>query len=140
MRREIGTFLALVALVFGASRIARAAQPRRLTGEFAWDTRDKSGDLEAVFTPTGEHRWDVAFHFSFRNESHVYSGTAEGDLGQGQLKGTVYNEPKSRTFTFKGAFADGTFSGTHAEIEDGAEHATGTLTLREPVAVPTPAS
>jgi hypothetical protein len=129
------TLAALIVLAFCAGD-SQAGESRRLKGGFAWNQRDKTGDLEAVFTPTGDKKWDVAFHFTFRDEKHVYSGTAEGGLAEGELKGTVLNEQKSRTFMFKGAFADGGFQGTHAEIEDGQDHPTGTLTLRESAAEP----
>jgi hypothetical protein len=42
----------------------------------------------------------------------------------------VQNEGKGRTFTFTGSFTDGTFSGTHAEVENGKPFDTGTLTLK----------
>lgn len=133
-----GTFVAATLLALGATCLTLAADPRRLAGSYVWDQRGKSGDLEALFTATGEKQWDVAFHFTFKDEDHVYSGTAEGSLTDGEMKGRVLNEQKSRAFTFKGSFADGAFSGTHAEEEDGGELQTGTLTLRE-VAAASPA-
>jgi hypothetical protein len=114
---------------------ASASEARRLKGDWVW-SNGGTGDLEAVFTPTGEHKWDVAFHFNFRDEDHTYSGTAEGDLGGGELKGRVQNEGKSRTWVFKGKFEGGKFSGTHAELRDDKEQTTGTLTLREPAVTP----
>ncbi len=130
------TFVAAILLSLGASSLIQAAEPRRLKGAYVWDPRGKSGDLEALFTATGEKQWDVAFHFTFKDEDQVYSGTAEGSLTDGAMKGRVLNEQESRAFTFKGSFADGAFSGTHAEEEDGGERATGTLTLREVAAAP----
>jgi hypothetical protein len=65
----------------------------------------------------------------FRGENHTYSGTAEGSLAEGALSGTVQNEKKERTWTFSGSFEAGAFRGTHAEIVDGKEQPTGTLTL-----------
>lgn len=108
-----------------------AAGARTLNGHFVWTSRDNKGDLEAVFTPTGEATWDVDFHFSFRGKPHKYSGTAEGSIGEGELKGTVQNENRQRSFTFSGAFDGGTFSGTHAETTGDEEVSTGTLTLSE---------
>ena len=100
-----------------------------LTGEFFWSGGGASGDLEAVFTSTGEQAWNVSFHFQFRGRPHVYRGTAEGSLSQGELQGKVKNENKGRTFLFSGTVKDGKFRGTHAETEGGREQKTGTLTL-----------
>ncbi len=118
-------------LLLGAVGGIVAQDSRTLTGEFVWTDRDRSGDLEAIFTATGEETWDVSFHFTFRETPHTYSGTAEGSLTGGDLKGTVLNEDKKRTFTFSGSFKDGTFHGTHAEVGSEKSHATGTLTLTE---------
>jgi len=107
------------------------AETRTLTGAYEWSARGSSGDLEAVFTPTGENTWDVSFHFEFRGEAHTYSGTAEGALGDGSLSGTVLNEKKKRTFSFTGEFAEGEFSGTHSERHGTSDVDTGTLTLKE---------
>ena len=43
-----------------------------LNGHFVWNNRGTKGDLEAVFSATGEGQWDVAFHFSFRGKPHVH--------------------------------------------------------------------
>ena len=40
------------------------------------------------------------------------------------------NDEKNRTFSFSGAFTDGEFRGTHAEVGDDGEHTMGTLTLK----------
>ncbi len=106
-----------------------APDTQTLTGEFFWSGGGASGDLEAVFTSTGEQTWDVSFHFQFRGRPHVYTGTAGGSLSQGELQGKVKNENKGRTFLFSGTVKDGKFRGTHAETEGGREQKTGTLTL-----------
>jgi len=131
MKNTVLLILVGLCLLLGAFGGAVAEGARTLTGEFVWTDRDRSGDLEAIFTATGEGTWDVAFHFTFRDTPHVYSGTAEGSLSGGDLKGTVLNEDKKRTFTFSGSFKDGAFHGTHAEVEGERTHATGTLTLKE---------
>ena len=100
-----------------------------MKGEFLWSRRDTAGELEAIFTPTGDGTWDVAFHFTFRERPHVYAGTAKGRLSEGELEGTVQNESKERTFTFRGTVRDGKFEGQHAEIAGGEEQETGTLSL-----------
>ena len=119
----------IVGAILLAVGAAAAEESRTLTGEFVWNRRGNRGDLEAVFTATGQGTWDVTFRFSFRGASHVYQGTAEGSLSEGDLSGKVLNESKRRTFTFTGAFKDGEFRGTHAEIEGQRKIETGTLTL-----------
>ena len=110
---------------------AAAAAERKLSGQYVWSHADQSGDLEARFTPLEAGKWNVAFHFTFKGDPHVYAGTAEGSLGAGELSGKVFNEKKNRTFTFRGRFEEGTFNGTHAEVAEGKETAMGTLTLKE---------
>ena len=119
-----------VTMILLLSAVAVADEARTLHGSYVWDARGDSGDLRAEFKPLGENAWEVAFHFEFRGEKHVYSGMAEGTLADGALKGTVRNESKKRTFTFEGTVADGEFSGTHAETTEGRERDTGTLTLK----------
>jgi len=109
-----------------------ARDPRTYKGTFTWTQRDATGDLEAIFTPTGDATWDVAFHFNFRDKPHVYAGTATGRLSDGALEGTVQNESLERTFRFHGTVEDGKFEGQHAEIDGGEEQETGTLTLAIP--------
>jgi hypothetical protein len=101
-----------------------------LNGTFVWEHGNSTGDLEAVFAPTGEDSWDVSFHFTFRSKPHTYSGSATGSLTAGALSGTVLNESEKRTFAFEGAFEDGVFNGTHAEVSAEQAMSTGTLTLR----------
>jgi hypothetical protein len=109
---------------------AHGDEARTLKGEYVWTKGGESGDLQAVFTPTGQDSWDVAFHFTFKGDPHVYSGSAQGPLSAGDLAGKVQNENKRRTFTFEGRVENGVFKGTHSEVEDGKETDTGTLTLR----------
>ena len=107
---------------------AGAADKRTLEGEFVWN-QGGEGRLKAVFTAVGKEKWKVDFHFNFRNRSHTYSGTAEGSLNEGELKGKVKNESRQRTFTFAGEFEDGRFRGRHQETNSGRARQTGTLTL-----------
>ena len=130
MKRVSLLFALLPALVVVPAASLHAEDTQTLKGEYVWSNRDRGGDVEAVFTPAGKKKWDVSFYFNFRDQDHVYSGTAEGSLSKGKLSGTVKNESKKRTFTFTGEFKDGAFSGTHSEIGDGREQATGTLTLQ----------
>ncbi|MCP3957130.1 MAG: hypothetical protein GY719_04700 [bacterium] len=123
--------LAVVILLPPPGGDASAADKRVLKGEYVWN-QGGDGDLEAVFTGTGEDRWDVAFHFEFRGRSHTYKGTAKGSLQDGALEGRVRNENKRRTWTFEGEFENGRFRGKHAEIYGNREQRTGTLTLSGP--------
>jgi hypothetical protein len=125
--KRIGLVCAL--LLWGAlSGTGAADDETRLKGRFDWNGH-ASGDLEAVFTPTGDGTWDVAFHFTHSDTPHVYSGTAEGSLSAGALRGKVFNEDRKRSFTFEGEFKEGRFAGTHAETTGGGVKDTGSLTL-----------
>ncbi len=127
--RLVTTFIVAMSVAV-LTGLAGAAEEKTLKGSFLWTDSGKAGDLEAIFTPTGEGTWDVAFHFKWSGEQHVYSGKAEGSLSAGALKGKVQNEGKNRTFTFAGSFNEGQFKGTHAELNGDKEHETGTLKLK----------
>ena len=129
MKRTTGILVAIMLAVAIGVAGAGGEELRTLTGEFEWNHRSNRGDLEAVFTATGQGTWDVTFQFIFRGSPHVYEGTAEGSLSEGELRGQVLNESKKRTFTFTGEFQNGEFRGTHAEIEGQQVVQTGTLTL-----------
>jgi hypothetical protein len=130
MKRMAWLLVASAAIVVAWLGLARAANERTLTGTYVWNDGAR-GDLAADFTATGENRWNVDFRFEFDGQDHVYSGTAEGSLDGGPLKGAVKNESGKRTFEFEGSFRDdGEFRGTHAETTKGRRAQTGTLTLR----------
>ena len=104
-----------------------------LTGEFLWKHMNHTGDLDAVFSKTGDDAWGVEFRFVWEGELHVFSGTAEGSLTDGELRGNVVTENPQRpqTFFFAGRFERGRFTGTHKALQpSGGTHPTGTLTLR----------
>ena len=124
--------VAVFALAIGGSF---AGDEVTLEGSFVWSRTDgnRTGDVRAVFTPQGEDEWAVSFHFEWEDGPHVYTGTASGSLSEGALQGEVKadGEQKKASFRFSGTFADGTFSGTHANLaEDGSLRDTGTITLR----------
>ncbi len=103
-----------------------------LTGEFLWKHMNHTGDLDAVFTKTGDGAWGVEFRFVWEGELHVFRGTAEGSLTDGELRGNVVTETPQRpqTFFFAGRFERGRFTGTHTALQaSGGTHPTGTLTL-----------
>ena len=101
-------------------------------GQFNWvrDDGTKDGDLRAVLTPRGVGEWDVAFHFEWQDGPHVYTGSCSGNL-DGELSGDIVSDgEREMKFHFTGKFEDGTFSGTHAFVDDeGSLKDSGTLTL-----------
>ncbi len=126
---RISTALGLLCLLSVAVPLASAEETQKLTGHYRWDAQDLSGNLEALFTPTGEGTWEVAFHFNFQGP-HTYLGTATGDLENGKLEGTVLNENETRTFTFSGTIKKGKFRGVHFETSGGGRRKTGTLSMK----------
>jgi len=103
-----------------------------LTGEFLWKHMNHTGDLDTVFTRTGDGAWGVEFRFVWEGELHVYRGTAEGSLTDGELRGNVVrdNHERPQRFFFAGRFERGRFTGTHTALQaSGGTHPTGTLTL-----------
>jgi hypothetical protein len=129
MARVARSLLASLLLLALPSLAADRAAQRTLTGTYVWGSGDDRGPLEAVFTPAGDGHWNVDFHFEHSGSAHTYSGTADGQLGQGTLSGRVTSEGRRRVFTFRGEFRNGRFSGTHSEVMGGEEEPTGTLTL-----------
>ncbi|HKQ61777.1 MAG TPA: hypothetical protein VJS92_10820 [Candidatus Polarisedimenticolaceae bacterium] len=108
--------------------LARAGEAKKLEGDYVWS--GSTNPVVAAFTPTAEGKWDVAFNFEIRGVAHEYRGTAEGSLTSGRLQGKVFDESKGRSFTFEGAWKDGTFRGTHAETTGGGNDPTGTIRLQ----------
>ena len=103
-----------------------------LTGEYLWENMHHTGNLDARFTETGDREWDVEFRFVWEGDLHVYRGTAEGSLANGELRGNVVtdNPEWPRTFFFAGRFDDGRFTGLHTALQaSGGSYPTGTLTL-----------
>ncbi len=131
MKNAILSFVVTLLLLTAFGTLAGVGDKETLTGSYIWNSGQPS-DLKAIFTATGENDWDVAFHFRFRGRAEVFSGTASGNLSDGNLKGQVKNKNGhgSRTFTFSGKFENGTFRGKHAEIFGKRESSTGTLTLK----------
>ncbi len=119
----------MLCLLAVALPLASAEEPQKLTGLYRWDDQDLSGNLEAVFTPSGESTWDVSFHFTFQGP-HTFVGTATGSLRSGKLEGKVVNENETRTFEFQGTVKKGKFRGTHFEATGGLRRKTGTLTMK----------
>ena len=130
MNTQAVRWLAILTLFLPAYAGSANEAALTLNGEFAWDAYER-GKLKAVFTPAGDERWDVAFHFHWSGQPRVFSGTAEGSLTEGKLEGEVRTENKRRTWVFRGSFEDGRFRGSHAEVSSrGRERDTGSLTLK----------
>ncbi len=121
--------IAALALPASVQPAAETESSRTLTGNFMSGFQDKVKPLRAIFTPADGSEWNVVFYFRFNGQDHEYTGTAQGDLEQGELSGVVKNEGGRRTFTFQGEFDQGVFKGKHAELRSGDERETGTLTL-----------
>jgi hypothetical protein len=121
--------IVLLCLLFLTVPGLMADDSKTFNGEYFWKQSNHEGTLKAVFKKTAEQKWDVSFFFTFRGEDHTYTGTAEGNLSEGPLKGSVQNENKKRTWRFDGTFKEGKFSGDHVELQGEREVATGTLSL-----------
>ncbi len=123
----------LILLVVSLAGVAIAEGEQTLNGTFAWvkDDGESTGDLEAVFTKTGEGKWDVVFHFVWEGKPRAWEGTAQGSLSEGDLAGEVVtgDSDNPTIFKFKGSFTDGAFTGTHGRVREGKLSETGTITL-----------
>lgn len=122
----------ILATFFLAGPSLLATDTQTLQGEFVWERPDEKivGALEAVFEATGKETWNVSFHFTFDEKDHVYAGTAEGSLMDGELHGRVMTDGENPSpFEFEGTFSEGSFNGTHASLRDGEPQPTGTMTL-----------
>lgn len=130
--RSILVLLVLSSLFLAAPALL-AAENQTLEGEFIWEREDGeyAGELKAVFEPTGESTWNVSFYFNFDDKDHVYSGTAEGNLTDGELTGEVMSDDEEKhPYTFSGTFDDdGSFAGTHQFLGGEEARDTGRITL-----------
>lgn len=134
--KKLTAILAVLAFVAATVGIGLAAEATELNGSFVWErTNDKgeddskTGDLKAIFVEGEAGKWKVDFHFTWEKKPRVWSGTAEGSLSEGELKGEVFDENKENKFMFSGSFTDGRFTGTHAAEGDNGPNQLGTLTL-----------
>lgn len=157
---RFGCFLLAWLSTLSLAYAAPGSATRTLTGTYTWDEGKETGDLTVTFVPLEEARWRVVFREGTAASSHVYSGTAVGEFGQGGMKGRVSRdknladgsilpfigdltnpgqapanpggeESEEDVYTFQGEFKDGRFLGTHASVVDGKEKRTGTMNLGE---------
>ena len=125
------TFVFLLAVAPGL-----AGDEISFSGSFHWERPDGEefdGELSAVFTPEKDGEWAVAFEFDWEGEPHVFLGSASGSLS-GELSGKAASDDPGHPlkFEFKGAFSDGTFSGTHGYFNrEGDLVDSGTLELAQ---------
>lgn len=125
--------LVLTALLLASPLLAGETETQTLTGEFVWERDDKdiAGPLKAVFEPTGENMWDVSFYFTFDDKDHIYKGTAQGSLTEGELNGEVLSDGEEQhPYKFSGTFAeDGSFAGIHHFMGGDEARKTGSITF-----------
>ena len=129
--RNVGVAIAVIVLAL-LLPVQDGADEVTLRGNFLWKQMHHMGDLDAVFTKSGDGAWDVEFRFVWERELHVYRGTAEGSLTDGEFRGNVItdNPERPQTFFFAGRFERGRFTGTHTALQpSGGRYPTGTLTL-----------
>ncbi len=82
--RRTALWVVAFAFVVSVSAVALTSEePETLTGSFVWNNENRTGDMEAVFTPTADGKWNVAFHFMWEDKAQVFKGTAEGSLSEG---------------------------------------------------------
>ena len=129
----LAVFVSAAVFADSAATGGEGPKTRVFEGQYKWINMDKPGPLRAEFTATGESHWDVDFHFWFDGRDRTYSGTAEGSLSEGVIKGKVRNENNRRTFTFEAALRNGRLEGTHRETTPSRARRTGTLRLSEQV-------
>lgn len=130
MKIRLAMLVLLLLLIPLAGGAAAPDAKRTLEGQFHWSQGNETGDLRAVFTPTGAGTWDVSFNFDF-DGSHTYTGTAEGKLEEGgSLEGSAKEDRGRRTWRFEGSFKNGRYEGKHFEKRGRSEEErSGTLTL-----------
>lgn len=122
-----------VLCVAGSSKVQAADGDQNFAGTFVWNNQaGKTHPIKAVFTPTGDKKWNVVFTFTWGGRGdQTYKGTAEGTLKDGEIKGDVNSTDGRRKFDFKGTFKDGQFDCTHNEKTSGKPQATGTMTIKK---------
>ena len=103
-------------------------RPVTLKGHFTEGGHRHQHDLRGVFSRTGSKQWDVAFHFVWGKNKHVYKGTVTGDLQDGPVQGQARSG--GRTWVFAGMARDGTLSCKHYETTGGKRHPTGDFLIR----------
>ena len=127
--RALATAGLLLLVVAGVAWAAGKDEAVTFRGEYDW-TSGGSDRLEAEFKPAGDGSWKVTFRFDFSGKGNTWKGTARGGLADGgEVEGTATWKRSGRSWVFRGTIEDGVFSGSHAELRDGRESASGTFRL-----------
>ena len=101
-----------------------------LTGTYNWGKKAKQ-PLKGVFTPDGENKWKVVWTFKHKNKPHTYTGTVEGNLQNGPIKGESVNEGGKRKWKFEGAAKNGVIDCNHVELKGKREKKTGQFSIKK---------
>ncbi|MDA0323196.1 MAG: hypothetical protein O2923_10850 [Verrucomicrobia bacterium] len=126
-------YIAILLSVVGWPDAVAAEEAVVLTGHFNWEKEgEKTHDLQATFTATGQGKWDVVFNFKWKDKPEEWIGTAEGSLDRGDFKGTADRKPGKHTWHYSGKVDDGVITCEHTQtMRDGKEAIvkTGKFTL-----------
>ena len=101
-------------------------------GTFLWskDKKKENHALKAVFTPAGANKWTVVFSCDWKEKPYKYTGTASGDLKNGDVAGEAEDEKKKKKWSFAGTAKDGVLTCSHAEIKGNKKKPSGKFTLK----------
>ncbi len=99
---------------------AKAAEVT-FTGTFEWSRKKgKKHNIKGVFTPDGANKWKVIWTFKWGKGNETYTGTAEGNLDNGPLKGQALRKqgpkvkkPDKRLWKFEGVVKNGELNANH---------------------------
>ncbi len=103
-----------------------------IEGTYNWSAQaGRTHTVTAVFNETAPGKYKVDFSFKWNNKDHIYSGTAEGNVLNGKLMGTVTaDDQPNRKFGFEGTATKGSFEGKHHEKKGNNEQSTGNITWK----------
>ena len=108
---------------------AKAAKPT-YTGTYKW--RKECNPLTAVFTPDGANKWTVVFTYTRGRKKGTMTGTAEGDLTTGAIKGKAERKKGGRNWTFSGTAKSGVLSCDATEVKGRRCNGTFEITAGKP--------
>ncbi len=109
----------LLLCLWVATGLAQEPPPEvTMKGQYIWiKTPRVRDDVTATFSPVGQDRWKVSFHFNWHKKDHVYEGEAQGNLINGKLEGWVAEDAIGAIYRFKGVTKKGVFSGSHLQVQ-----------------------
>lgn len=114
----------------------KAGKPVTFTGTFNWKRQGKkTHDLKGIFTPDGENKYKVVWHFKWRKKPVKYEGFVNGNIQNGEISGEGWTANKKRRWTFKGVAKNWTLQCNHTEVSNKKKPVpTGTFTIKPEVA------